>query len=141
MAFPGCKEKTNELNDLKILATIDKRHLSEPEFNAFLKFKRIPEKNKKQHFDNYLHREALADAIHKADLLDHELIKAELNEFRKEMLISRYFEKYLANAVSEADIQKYYQEHAKEYDFKKAHAAHILIRTHKKCLKQKKNQN
>jgi len=145
IALPGCKEKENYLNDLnnsKKLATIDKRPISESEFNAFLKFKRIPEKNKirqKQHFDNYLHREALADAIEKSKMLDHNMIKAELNEFRKEMLISRYFEKYLSNEVSDTDVQKYYQKHVKEFEFKKAHAAHILIRTNKKMSETEKN--
>jgi peptidyl-prolyl cis-trans isomerase C len=141
--FWGCHDQAsdNQLSQNDVIAMIDERPVLKKEFNAFLKFKRIVQKDsepQKQHFTHYLHREALADAIEKANLLDRDQIKAELNEFRKEMLISRYFEQYLNNQVTEADIQKYYQEHAKDFDDQKAHAAHILFRTHKKMSETEK---
>jgi len=138
LIFQGCHDQTSnnkQSADGNTLAIIDERPVLKKEFNAYLKFKRILNKDinrQKQHFDQYLHREALADAIEKSNILDKDLINAELNEFRKEMLISRYFESVLANQITDADIQQYYQKHAKTFDLKKAHAAHILIRTHKK---------
>lgn len=117
------------------LATVDGKAITEAEFNAFLKFKRISDKDEKKRgmlLDQYLEREALASAIEKGDLLDKDLIQAELNEFRKEMLISRYFEKYLNDTVTDQAVQNYYNTNASDYEQKKIHAAHILIRLNKK---------
>jgi len=118
----------------KILAQINNRLISQDEFNAYVSFKRIPENDEKQMKNSlrqYVEREALAESICQTDILDMEKIKVELNEFRKEMLISRYFEKYLSNKVTNSSIKKYYQNNAEKFEFLKAHAAHILIRTRK----------
>jgi len=114
------------------LATVDGTPIAKAEFEAYLKFKRLPagdEKRKQVLLDQYVERAALAAAIEKAAVLDTELIQAELNEFRKEMLISRYFEKYLKDTVTEQAIQNYYNTHAGDYEQRMAHGAHILIRT------------
>ena len=66
------------------------------------------------------------------ELLDNELVQAELNEFRKEMLISRYFEKFLKEKVTDQAVRNYYNTHAGDYEERKAHTAHILIRTNRK---------
>ncbi len=61
-------------------------------FEAYLKFRQVPAQNEKRRkalFDQYMEREALACAIGKENLPDKDLVQAELNEFRKEMLISR----------------------------------------------------
>ena len=60
------------------------------------------------------------------------MTKVELNEFRKEMLISRYFEKLLKEKVSDQAVQNYYNTHAGDYEEQKVHAAHILVRLNKK---------
>lgn len=117
------------------LATINGKPVTQAEYKAYLKFKRVPEKDEKRRskmLDPYLEREALAEAIEGEKLLDSELIKAELNEFRKQMLISRYFEKYLKDKVTDQAIQNYYNTHAGDYEQKKVRVAHILIRTNKK---------
>lgn len=115
-------------------AKVNGEKISQEQFNAYLKFKRIPEKDKErvsQMADEYLEREALASVIESEESLDTPVIKAELNELKKEMLISRYFEKYLSEAVTEQAVKNYYATHAEEYEQKKAHVAHILIRTNK----------
>ncbi len=43
------------------------------------------------------------------------------------MLISRYFEKFLDDQVTEEAIVNYYNTRASEYEKKKAHVAHVLI--------------
>jgi peptidyl-prolyl cis-trans isomerase C len=78
----------------------------------------------------YLQREALAAAIEKTDLLDKAQVKAEVNEFRKEVLISRYFDRFLKEQLSDEAVEKYYKAHPEEFSEKQVHAAHILIRTH-----------
>lgn len=126
----GCSRNIDE----SVMAEIDGKEITASQFDAFIKFKRIPthdEMKLKEIKDRYIEREALASGIEKLEYLDNDLIQAELNEFKKEMLISRYFEKYLKNSVSDQAIKNYYKTHAADYEKKKAHVAHILIRTRK----------
>ena len=114
------------------LASVDGETITKSEFEAYLKFKRLPtqdEHRKASMLDQYLEREALAVAIDKSKALDKELIDAELNEFRKEMLISRYFETILKEKVSDEAVRNYYTTNEKDYQEQKVHVAHILIRT------------
>lgn len=117
------------------LASVDGRAINKSEFDAYLKFKRVPVQNGGERnmrlLDDYVQRETLAAAIEKAGVLDKELTKVELNEFRKEMLISRYFEKYLEEQVNDNAVQNYYASHEKEYQDNRIHVAHILLRTQK----------
>ena len=122
-------------SDGENIANLNGRKISKAEFDTFLKFKRVPADNEKMRarlLDQYLEREALADVIEEQALLDEQMVRVELNEFRKEMLISRYFEKFLQDKVSDQAVRNHYNTHAAEYEEKKAHAAHILIRTNKR---------
>lgn len=118
-----------------ILAEVGERPITQAQFDAYLKVKRIkaetPEKRSRI-IDEYLQREALADAVEKSGLLDKALVAAEINEFRKQMLISRYFEKFLNTAVTDQAVQNYYNTHPEEFEEKKVHVAHILIRVNPK---------
>jgi len=114
------------------VGSVGGRGISKEEFNTYLKFKRIPEGDAKQRelvLNEYLEREALSTAIEKEGFLDEKAIQMELNEFKKEMLISRYFEKYLKDKVSDEAVQNYYNTHAAQYEERRVHVAHILIRT------------
>lgn len=107
--------------------------VDEQAFQAYLEYKHIPAEKGEKRYDNllaqYEEREALADVIETQDVLNEELIAAELNEFRKEMLISRYFDKYLQDKVTDEEIANYYASHPERYEEKKVRVAHILIRT------------
>ena len=119
----------------KTLATVDGKDISQLEFDSYLKFKRLSgaDKNHQEKLlDQYLENEAVADVIEKQPLLDKEMIKVELNEFRKEMLISRYFEAFLKDKVNDQQVENYYNTHAGEFETRKVHVAHILIRTNAK---------
>ncbi len=114
------------------LAEVDGRDISKAEFEAYLKFKRLNPRDDAQRaklLDQYLEREALAVAAGKAKLLDQAAIDAELREFKKEMVISRYFEKFLQDKVSDQAIQNYYTANQAQYQERKAHLRHILLRT------------
>ena len=127
----GCGENSKSPE----IANVDGKSITRAEFEAYLKFKRLPAKEENRRaklLDQYVEREALALVISKEDLLDNDLIQAELNEFRKEMLISRYFEKFLKEKVTDEAVRNYYNTHAGDYEQRRAHAAHILIRTNKK---------
>jgi len=128
LALSACGDKAPKL------ATVDGKTITQAQFDAYAKFKRLPvqDDNKRNALvDQYLEREALASVIEKSDVLDKTLAQAELNEFRKEMLISRYFEQYLRDQVSDQAVQNYYASHAGDYEEKKVHVAHVLIRTKK----------
>jgi peptidyl-prolyl cis-trans isomerase C len=115
------------------VATVDGRSVSPSEFDAYLKLKHVDSKNNKQRkalLEQYLQREALAAAIEKTDSLDKPQVQAEVNEFRKEVLISRYFDRFLKEQLSDEAVGKYYKEHPEEFTEKQVHAANILIRTH-----------
>lgn len=118
------------------------RDVSREEFAAYLKYKRIPEDNKQQvqrMLEDYLQREGLAAEIEDTDLLDQDAIEMEVNEFRKQMLISRYFEKFLEDKVNDAAVSNYYAQHAAEFEAKKAHLAHILLRVRPEMTKEERD--
>ena len=113
------------------LAKVNGQTITEQQFAAYAKLRRLNIANEEQRnkaLDQYLEREALAAVIEKQDVLDSEMIAAELNEFRKEMLVSRYFEKYLANTVTDDAVKNYYNTHVTDYSAKKTHVAHVLFR-------------
>ena len=114
------------------LATDDAKTDIQRRFQAYLKFKRIEEPDKQRRdrlLKEYLEREALADAVETEDLLDKDLLAAELDEFRKQMLVSRYFEKYLDRTVTDQAVENYYKTHPEEFENREVHAAHVLVRT------------
>ncbi len=114
------------------LAEINGKPVTAGEFEAYLKLKRIGAQDEKQRqgvLDQYLQREALAMVIEDQALLEQAVVKAELEEFRREMLISRYFEKFLNDHVTDEIVANYYNTHVADYEEKKVHVAHILLRT------------
>lgn len=116
------------------LAEVNGEPVTAGEFEAYLKLKRIAVQDEKQRqavLEQYLQRAALATVIGEQDLLDNAMVEAELDEFRREMLISRYFEKYLNEQVTDEAVSNYYNTHIADYEEKKAHVAHILLRTGK----------
>lgn len=124
-----------------ILATINGQKITLQEFENFLRFKRIPnddENLEKRIMEQYLDREALAAVIEQQKVLDSGLIEAELDEFKKEMIISRYFEKYLAEQVTDQAVASYYNSNAAEYEQRKARAGHILIRLNKNMSEEER---
>lgn len=122
----GCNQQGD------VIAKVGDRKITAPEFAAYRHFKRIPDNDQKRGdalLNDYLQREALAQAITETGSLDKAQIDAELDEFRQQMLISRYFESFLDKAVTESAIQNFYAANADRYEEKRVHVAHILIRT------------
>ena len=121
--------------DKTAIAMINDQPVDKAIFDAFLEFKRIPPEDQSRvskALEHYLEREALMRAIESTDLLDQALADTEVNEFRKQIYISRYFEKFLNDNVNEAVIRNYYVAHQEEYETTKIHVAHILVRTNPK---------
>jgi len=125
VGLSGCGEDEN------YFAKVNDRGLKEADFNAYLKHKRIQFRNDIQRekvLDQYLEREALADLIENDLMKDDALIGAEINELRKEILISRYFERYLGKQVTDDAVSNFYNSNIERYQEQKIHVAHILIR-------------
>lgn len=128
-ALAGCEDKE------RVLASVNGEDVTQTEFDAFLDFKRIPagdEKRREKALEEYLDRQGLAKVIEDQKTLDQAAIEAELTEFRKEMMISRYFDEFLREKITDEAIKNYYETNAKNYEEKKVHVAHILVRTHKR---------
>lgn len=122
-------------SDSDVVATVNGKDVKKATVEAYLNYKRIPTEKSEvtdQAIHAYLEKSALADAIQKQDVLDSEAIAVELDEFRKQMLVSRYFEKFLADKVDQQAVRNYYAANQDKYQSKKAHVAHILLRTNQK---------
>ncbi len=116
------------------IGKINGDNISVEQFDAWLKFKRIAIKDDKHRAElikQYLEREALMRSVADKKILDKNLVEAEVNDFKQQMVISRYFEKYLKDAVTDQAVQNYYVANAKSYEHKQAHIAHILFRLNK----------
>jgi len=124
-------EKTENIDGNSVVAIVEGKSISTSQVDSYMKFKNITasnEANFNQSLDSYLEREALAEAIAKTNSLDQQMVETELNEFRKQMLISRYFDKYLSEAVTQEGIRNYYAGNAQQFESKQVHVAHILFR-------------
>lgn len=110
-------------------------------FEAYLKTKRVSLEDTAR-VDRlrveYDRRASLATAIYESNKLDKHLIDAELEEFRKELLIGRYFEQYLNEAVSDQGVQNFYSENIDNYKSRKAKVSHILFRTNARMNEQER---
>lgn len=110
-------------------------------FEAYLKTKRVSLDDTarvERLRAEYDRRASLATAIYESDKLDKTLVDAELEEFRKELLISRYFEQYLNEAVTDQGIQNYYGENVDQYKSRKAKVAHMLFRTNARMSEEER---
>jgi peptidyl-prolyl cis-trans isomerase C len=135
LALSGCGKKGN------VLAKVDGKDVTQAEFDAYLKNKHVSAADaarRDRSFQEYLDRAALASVIEKEKVLDQVDIDAEVDEFRRELLISRYFDRFLDQKVTDGAIKNYYDQHAANYEQRKVHVAHILIRVNQKASAEEK---
>lgn len=114
------------------LARVGEKTISQAQFDAFMRLKGLPRDDAavaERARAEYIERERLAAAIEDRGLLDPELVDAELNEFRKQLLISRYMEQYLDDQVTDTALRNYYASHQTDYQTEQVRVAHILLRT------------
>lgn len=118
-----------------IVASVNGRNITAEEFNSYLQFKRIQvrdEKHRSALLNQYIERDALSNVIEsKYDKIASIAAATELNEFRRQMNISRYFERYLKENVTDKKISNYYAVNVDQYSDTKVHVAHILFRLKK----------
>ena len=117
-----------------VIATINGEDISKQQFESYLDYKRIKVRDNKHRIiliEQFLEREALSQIISQQKKFNLVKAQAELDEFERQMNISRYFEDYLKSAVSDQQIQNYYVTNEKKYTQQKVHVAHILFRLKK----------
>jgi len=122
----GCDSNSDSI------AEVNGQPVTQAQFDAYLKFKRVPTQNTQlvnRELDDYLEREGLAGQIEEQKLLPAEQVEAEVAEFRKQMLIGRYFEEFLKERVTDEAVRNYYATNSDQFQAKKIHVAHILVRT------------
>lgn len=108
------------------------RSVSRAEFEAYLQLQKVPASDparRAQALDAYLQREAMADAIEAAKVLDRQVLEAEVHEFKKDALLERYFDRYLADKVTDEAVENFYTTHAREFEERRVHVAQVLFRT------------
>lgn len=128
----GCGDDGKEKDASKVIAKVGEKNITQSEFDALLKFKRVPaqdEEKVERLLEDLLEREALVQQMAKSDYIDSALAAVEVAEFRRQMLISRYFENYLEEIVTEEAIRNFYNSNPDEFQTEKINAAHVLIRT------------
>lgn len=126
IAIAGCDSNSDSI------AEVNGQSVTQAQFDAYLKFKRVPTQNTQlvnRELDDYLEREGLAGQIEEQKLLPAEQVEAEVAEFRKQMLIGRYFEEFLKERVTDEAVRNYYATNPDQFQAKKIHVAHILVRT------------
>jgi peptidyl-prolyl cis-trans isomerase C len=131
----GCQEKA------RVLAKVQGKEVTQAELDAYLRFKHLPASDSKRReaaFDELLQREAMANVIEKQVGFEKGDIDAELADVRRELLINRYLDRFLESKVTDAAVKSYYDAHVKDYEQRKVHAAHILVRTNPKMSEAEK---
>ena len=116
------------------IATINGEDITKQQFQAYLEFKRIQvrdEKHRETLLEQFLEREALSQVISEQEAFDKLAAQAELDEFERQMNISRYFDRYLKDAVTDDKIKNYYVANESQYQEQKVHVAHVLFRLKK----------
>ncbi len=124
-----------------VIATVNGNDVTRPTIEAYLKYKRIPADKpdvSNKAIDIYLEKSALTDAILQQDVLDQAAIEVELGEFKKQMVVSRYFETFLAEKVDEQAVRNFYKANQDRYQSRKVHVAHILLRTNPKMSEEER---
>jgi peptidyl-prolyl cis-trans isomerase C len=114
------------------VASVNGRGISTAEFDAYLAYRNLPDNDQKKRrnaLEEYTRREGIADAIEASGLLDADAIAVELREYRKEMLLSRYFDEFLRENVTDQAVLNYYNSNPEEFGEERIRVAHILLRT------------
>lgn len=136
MVLSGCSDNNSE-----IIAKIGDVDITKTEFEQYLKLKNIPLDNE-VHVENalqsYLQRTALVQSIEAQPAYDKSVLEVEVNEFKKQTLLTRHFESVLKDKVNEQAIRNFYNTHQEQFQTKKANVAHLLIRTNAKMSEAEK---
>lgn len=87
----------------------------------------------------FFEREGLTQLMLETDVLSASEVSAELAQFKQQMVISRYFDKYLKEQVTEEAIKNYYTANPEQFETEQVHVAHILFRFRPNMSEEERN--
>ncbi|UXD86196.1 peptidylprolyl isomerase [Thalassolituus hydrocarboniclasticus] len=119
-------------SDSDYVAKVDSQRITPEEFSTYLKVKGVQEdrpENKASILKQYAQGVALEKAILGEDSVDLAEINQAVSDYRRNMIVSRYFESFINDRVTDDSVKNYFSNHASEYEEERVHVAHILIRT------------
>lgn len=111
------------------------------DFYSYLELKNIPIDDKKRvetEKSRFEQRNKMVSVVLTQSILDKKKINVEVAEYKKQLVLSRYFERFLKNKVNKESVRNYYSSNAAKYESKKIHIAHVLIRTNPKMSKEER---
>ncbi|GAD03837.1 peptidylprolyl isomerase [Agarivorans albus] len=131
----------NGCEDSNVLAKVGDKEITKSDFEAYLTYKRIPQNDiaiQEKVLDDLVYKESLAQEIAKENTINEQAILAEIADLKRQLYINRYFDKFLAERVSDDMIRAYYANNITLYETKQARVAHILIRTNNRMSEQER---
>lgn len=78
---------------------------------------------------NFAQSVALEKAVEAEGVVDMAMVDASVDDYRRNLLISQYFDQFVAERVTDDAVKNYFANHAADYEEEAAHIAHILVRT------------
>lgn len=122
------------------LAKAGDQKISKQDFAAYMQMKGIKEDRNGMILKDLATRMALAESIADEDLLDGAAIEASVADYRRNLLINQYFDKFMAIRVTDDAVKNYFAANAAEFEEERVRIAHILIRTNSAMTEEEKQQ-
>lgn len=130
LCLASCGDSSN-------IGKIDGSLVAEKEFVEYLNIKGGQSDTpnaRQQYIENY----ALLSAVENKATIDLAKLDAEVAEYRRQLLVNRYFNDYLKDVASEQAVRNYYTSHLDEFQSQKGKVAHILIRIPRQATLQQR---
>lgn len=118
-------------SDSDLVAKFNSGDISKQSFAYYLDSKGVQNKsagNLKTVLEGYARREALTAQILDTDELDSKAIDQKINDYRNQLVLNQYFDKFISERVTTDAVKNYYAANAAQYEEEKARLAHILFR-------------
>lgn len=124
LLLSACSEKPGVL-------TVEGETTTREAFDAYLAHKNVQAKTaelRQAQLERFADREALAAAILKSGRVDREALEAEVADYKRQVVINRYFSEFVDQNVSDQAVQNYYQQNQQKYASQQAKVSHMLFR-------------
>lgn len=114
-----------------LVATFDSGEISKQDFAYYIDSKGVQNKsniNLTSILEGYSRREALTAQILETDELDLNSVDQKVNDYRNQLVLNEYFDKFISERVTPDAVKNYYTANIAQYEEEKAQLAHILFR-------------
>ncbi|WP_430460353.1 peptidylprolyl isomerase [Thalassolituus sp. LLYu03] len=122
------------------LAKVGDHKVSKGEFSSYLAMKGIESDANGNVLKDLANRIALVESISTEGLLDKAGIDASVEDYRRNLMINQYFDKFMTTHVTDEAVKNYFSSHAADYEEERVHIAHILVRTNSSMTEEENQQ-